>query len=181
MSRTQQVELLGSEQFEKRFGNLFRSVYCGIAARRSSFCNTDWKSVLLRTGLHFDKHNFDAISAGALRVSDSQMILSDIDTLPPHQYARVIFCNWESLDSGCHGTCLYTVNTAVFGSSGHWGAICNPEYTVLAGVDNFMSEYLRIAGGEDRIRERFREYVDWCEGNLPGMHIRERLGDIGWC
>jgi hypothetical protein len=78
---------------------------------------------------------------------------------------------------------LGLVETAMFSPSGGWGAICNPEYTLLAGDSAFMAEFLGAAGGREALRQRFLELVDIWEHVDPVFEHgfgQTLLSEIGW-
>lgn len=173
------IESLGPEKFETRFGNLFRTIFCGLTARRSSFCDSSWGAVLLRTNLNLEQRDFEALVAGVRQVGDDQLVLSDVETLPPHQDARIVRCEREAFDTARMGSFLGHVDTVMFGPSGRWGAICSPEYTMLAGDGEFMTTFLRAAGGREALHLIFLEYVAR-DIDISREFGTKLLSEVGW-
>jgi hypothetical protein len=179
----QGIEILGAAQFEKRFGNLFRAIFCGLTARKQSFCDAGWEAVLLPNGIDLEQRDFDALASAVRQLGDDKLILSDVETLPPHQHARIVQCEHQAFGAARFGSCLAFVDTVLFSPSGGWGAICNPEYTLLAGDSPFVAEFLNKVGGREALRHRFLELVDsWENVDRVFEHGfgQRLLLEVGW-
>ena len=58
-------QFLGPKEFERRYGNLFRALFCGGLPRRASFRNTEWHFLLSFYKLHRSELEFDILANAA--------------------------------------------------------------------------------------------------------------------
>lgn len=160
MNQGSGVLRLGATEFKRRFGNLFRSIFCGTAALRSSFSNNSWAAVFLPTGLNLGEQEFGALVSGASVVGDRELILTDLASLPPHELSSIVSYDRRCFEEARVSGILGAVPAAVFGSSGKWGTISDPEYTVIAGERLFMDRFMQNAGGPASLRKNFQHYLE---------------------
>src|SRR5216683_212514 len=109
------VLTLNEFEFQARFGNVYRSVFCGVEASRESFVNQSWNFVLLPFELNFPDEDFQALSNAAKQCGDEDFVATDVETTPPHQASCIIpWDNRSAMLSARQEALLGAVVTAIF-------------------------------------------------------------------
>lgn len=181
------VESLRPDEFEARFGNLFRALYCGAVACRASFVRQDWQFVLLAVELYSLRWDFEPIAAAARHCGDEGFVATDVETEPPHQHTLLLPWDWATVARALHPSWLTSFNSAIFGRSGAWAGLCSKsDYSILAGEPRFMDPFIAASGGLAQMKARFTEEFSggWHDGAGSARPdedvIRDLFADIGW-
>ena len=136
--------------------------------------------ILTPYGLNFEDVDYQALSIAAKHMNDREVIITDIETIPPHQCTVVIPWERAVLEQIRSNTILGHVECGLFGQSGTWGALCNTDdYCCLGGKHNFMNVFLAEAGGFSALRERFYRFAQ-SEWHLDSVVRRQVLKKVGW-
>jgi hypothetical protein len=186
-------QVVDKPEFERRFGGLYRSLYCGVKPRRSSFQNHDWPFLLTTRNFLRDREKFHALSKAAAAVHEADVIITEVQESPFHRWSVIIphdyDCYSTALRSPESGPLLGT-NKAIFGGHGTFAAILDDGqqfilgYTIFGGVKEFMESWTESLGGVDRIREEFKKSLElpssWSKSQMDEDLKSGLLSDVGW-
>jgi hypothetical protein len=185
--------VLDKIEFEKRFGDLYRSLYRGVEPRRSSFQNQNWSFLLTTRNFLRDKQKFHALRQAASVVQEDEMIITEVQASPFHRWSVVIPYDYDSysiaLGSRESGALLGT-NKAILGKLRTFAAIVDEGrqfilgYTIFGGENEFIDSWVEALGGVDRIREEFKKSLE-LPSSWSGLQMDEDLkagllSDVGW-
>lgn len=137
-----------------------------------------WKVILLPFQGNFDEREFRAIQEAASVTGDSEMVVTDVESVPPHQETEIIpidFLAYTEARSGAKAA-LYL---HAFPPSGRWGIIVTcDDVTIVGGEPEPMEALTNALGGTESVKSRFAEECqgDWFEQD----HSLELLREIGW-
>jgi len=187
---------LDNTEFERRFGDLYRSLYCGVEPRRASFQNEEWSFLLTTRNFLRDKEKFQALCKAASVVHENEMIITEVQASPFHRWSVVVPYDYDScstaLSSKESGALLGT-NKAILGGLGKFAAIIDEGqqfilgYTIFGGVKEFVDTWVEALGSIARIREEFEEFSKSLElpSSWSSLRIDEDLktgllSEVGW-
>jgi hypothetical protein len=185
--------VLNKTEFERRFGDLYRSLYRSVEPRRSSFRNQEWSFLLTTRNFLRDKEKFHALCKAASVVHEDEMIITEVQANPFHRWSVVIPYDYDSystaLGSKESGALLGT-NKAILGGLGTFAAIMDEGrqfilgYTIFGGGRKFIDSWVASLGSVDRIREEFKKSLElphsWSELRMDEDLKAGLLSDVGW-
>ena len=111
------------ESFKIDVESLYEPIFSGRSIEEGCFLNPNWTAVLVPCGRTFEEHIFRALALSASQSGDSHVVITDVETLPPHQ--ETVMIPWEpnSFEEIRCSTLIGHVSCALFGQSAKWGAI----------------------------------------------------------
>jgi hypothetical protein len=141
-------QFLGPKEFERRYGNIFRALFCGDVPRRASFRNDEWHFLLAFYKLHRSEREFGILAGAARSIGDEEFVITSVELNPAHRWSFVISCDWNSYGAAINSKeagVLLGLRQFVFGTSGRWGGIIDNSYlyvnschTILGGERDFI-------------------------------------------
>src|SRR5262245_5749732 len=75
-------DAIGTEGFERRFGNLFSALFSETQPRRASFRNVHWTFVLLTPDALGSRNSFEVLFRAISQVGDIEIVITSHDFLP---------------------------------------------------------------------------------------------------
>lgn len=182
---------LGVDGFERRFGNLYRVLFCGYEPRKASFRNARWSFVLTYHSFRWNKPEFETICRAAHGVGDDEVVVTSLQFQPRHRWSCVVTCNYKSHVEAMKDRELVHLmgsTKAMFGPSGKWGAIIDEGmspvggYAIFGGEQAFMDEFILSRGGIERLRNDFLKLLDdpSLKAAVPAEFRASLLSDVGW-
>jgi hypothetical protein len=185
--------VLDGHEFERRFGDLYRSLYRDVKPYRSSFQSQQWSFLLTTRNFLRDKEKFRAMCGAASFVRETEIIITEVQESPFHRWTVVLpydyDCYSAALRSPESGALLGT-NKAIFGGLGMFAAITDEGqkfilgYTILGGVKEFVDSWVESIGSIDLIREEFKRSLDlpssWSKSRMDEGLKARLLSDVGW-
>ena len=183
--------ILGQAAFERRFGDLYHSLFQGSEPFKQSFRNASWQFVLTTNGFEWDhRGEFTTICNAVRSVGDSKMVWTNLEFESPRSVSCMLPLNYDAYVQAFKNAklrWLYAGRKAIFGLSGSWGAIVDEAgmfisggFAMIGGTAQFIGELASAWGGIDRMRGDFIAYLNDPAMSVPA-HLRERLlEEVGW-
>jgi len=187
------VRCIGTEGFERRFGNLFTALFSETQPRRASFRNVHWTFVLLTPDALGSRNSFEVLFRAISQVGDIEIVITSLDFLPRHRWSYLISCDYPSyIEALWHEEegLLMASTKALFGPSGNWAAIVDEggslgvltRYTIVGGEPPFIDSLISSYGGAKQLREKFLRHLS--DSHIQPPMSREAqsslLSDAGW-
>jgi hypothetical protein len=176
------MRLLSSEYFHKHLASLYHSIFTGLAVEEGCFVESAWEMVLVPYGLNFEEMSYRALGLAAETVGDREVIITDIEPIPPHQATVVMPWTREVLEEVRCDTLLGHVDCVLFGQSSKWGAVVMKSedgYTCIGGTEQFLRTFTEKAGSLSSLKERFSLFKEK-EWQLDTGLQQQILAKVGW-
>lgn len=179
-------ETLDSDAFEHAYGGIRHSVFRVSTCFDSPFANSSWPILLLPRGeLRLSEVDFFALAEAAKSVGDDRCVIAFAEEMSAEEhYAVVIPWDLPTFHSLRQETNLGILHAHLFGRSGKWGVVSYWDLCFCVGGDGeFLKTFIRKAGGEASLRDRFLEFVkeEWKQEWIIDVRSRERiLALAGW-
>jgi hypothetical protein len=185
-------EFLGVEGFERRFGNVYRSIVWDIEVRKQSFHHQDW-SFILTSSFWNTKTSLEPLYAACKSIGDEEIVMTNLHFGVRHQWSCVMSADYESYLAAMRDReagLLLADTKAVFGPSGMWAAIIDngtvlgepSSYAIWGGVTAFIDELVNSMGGIKLLREWFIGHLNDPLRRTPISKAvqSDLLADAGW-
>lgn len=155
------VSTISQKQFNASFLSDFRAVFTGRGVGEVPFVDDTWEMMLLAYGMDIIESDFNSIVEAALAVQDREVLITGVESLPPHQDNYLLPFTREAWEEVRCDSVLGHIECAVFGSSNKWGVICSPvnDFCCVAGDKDFMNVFVSSAGGREAVKERFIRFA----------------------
>jgi hypothetical protein len=186
-------ESLRADGFERRFGNLFRALFCGVEPRKASFCNLDWRFVLFGSGFFQTPLVFEKFCGASKQVGESELVVTSLNFEPRHRWSCLVSCDYQSYVDALFADeheVLPAATKAMFGTTGKWAAIIDQgealhalaRYAIVGGVPTFIDTLISSQGGTNRLREKFRTHLNcpYITPPIPSDAQSSLLADADW-
>jgi hypothetical protein len=111
--------------FMQEYGIVHRGIFSGRPVGYQPFERSEWQVYLLPGGVNIEADVFQALARSSKVQGDKEFIVTDFETIPPHQVSVVV--DWELHEfKNALGRypLLHAVDVHMFGKSGAWGMIC---------------------------------------------------------
>lgn len=181
--------VLGQPAFERRFGNLYRSLYRGDEPFTSSFCNASWQFVLKAKSFEWDPDQFNIICNAVKEAGDAEMVWTNLEFAPPRSITCVLPLRYEAYVAAMRNEelgWLYAGRKAIFGPGGSWAAVVDEVtyfaggFALFGGTTRFINELVRLSGGIEKVRHDFVSLLDDPTVVIsPNLRYR-LLNEVGW-
>jgi hypothetical protein len=182
-------EIVREWQFDSKLGKQYRTVFVGCATRKASFQRQDWECALIYKSFAWNSNEYEGLRQVISSIGDSKMIITSIQSEPPHRWSCVVSTDRESylkmLDDP-HFAFLPAVNKAIFGPSGKWGILVDEGnstglgYAVIGGEPEFMTALVAARGGRLKMKDDFTRLLNDPFFNATAEHKKSLLADANW-
>lgn len=125
------------------------------------FRDASWKRAVFLGGLNLSLDDFVHVAEMARSLGDETAIVTDVETIPPHQFTAEIAWSHEALLRVWYGSILGHVDTHIFGLSRRWGGIALNDLNVLVvgSEQQVIGTLMDAAGGEAHLRDEFEAFM----------------------
>ena len=182
---------IGAKGFERRFGTLFKALFCGYEPRRASFRNAHWDFVLLYHSFRWNESEFESICRSAHFVGDQEVGETSLQFDPRHRWSCIIDCSYKAHVEAMRDPelgHLMACTKAVFGPSGRWAGVIDEGmspiggYAIFGGEKVFIDELVRGRGGMEKLRKDFLKLLDdpLFATSVSTEFRNSLLSDVGW-
>jgi hypothetical protein len=128
--------------------------------RNPSFRDHSWGRVALEGGLDIGEDRSAALSDMAQSLGDDTVIVTDVESLPAHQFTAEVDWSYEAVEHARVRSDLGLFDTHLFGRSGRWGAIAwRDDYVMVAAAPTTIRQLMDALGGERKLRDEFEAFV----------------------
>jgi hypothetical protein len=185
----QMYETVREWQFDRRLGKQYRAVFVGYATRKTSFTRQDWECALIYKSFRWNSDEYETLRQAITSVGDSQMIITSIQSEPPHRWSCVVSTDRESylkMSDDPHFAFLPAVNKAMFSPSGKWGILVDEGnttglgYAVVSGEPEFMTALVSARGGSAKMKDDFTRLLNDPFFNGTAEDKKSLLADANW-
>lgn len=153
---------------------VWRSIFSGRPLE--PFVDLHWEVFLLPHELVMEEKDFYRLVTAAKAIGDPRIIVSDLGA------SEAANLDWNAdLLVDLIGHRLVVDDTYLFGRSAKWGMVCtHDDFSILGGVAEFMDSYASEAGGRDRLREAFMQWIQPPGWFVPSHITQELLALARW-
>lgn len=173
---------ISREEFCTTYKAVHDSIFSGRLVEQHPFNSLEWRIALLPGGIRLENDVFEAIKTAAEDLGDKYFIVTDFETLPPHQQSVKLDWNYRNFTASVRSNhLLSTVDTHIFSQSGVWGVICYfDDFACIGGSAIFMGAFVRELGGWDCLKDRFRSFEEQGGWQISESSKAEILHAVGW-
>jgi hypothetical protein len=184
-------EILSTEGFERRYGNVYKSIFRGVEPRRRSFHHQTW-SFVLTSNFWNTTSSLQPLFNACRAVGDEEVVMTNLHFGLRHQWSCIFSTDFDSYLAAMRDEAaglLLADTKAVFSSSGVWGgiidngtAIADPSYAIWGGEMPFIDVLVSSMGGAERLREWFISNLNDPSRRtpIPNGVQSDLLADAGW-
>ncbi len=161
------AKFISQQEFKEQFELLFDSIFIEDFELKdfpseTPFKNKEWRIVLLPDGeMRFGDVDLLALIQAAHAMGDKEIVILNFDE--PNQ--AILPLDYDVIHKAGYPPSSYSsfgmFDSYLFGRSGTWGIVSYfDSFFCVGGNKEFMDVFIRKAGGEQALKERFIEYMN---------------------
>lgn len=177
------IKTISKEIFEENFGTLYAQIFSDSIESFIPLPKKLWERVAVPYAFHWEDPISDALLSAIKKVGDNELLATNVEAYPIHELSYVITIDDKTIYHLRYDTQFSLINCAIFGKSAKWGGVCCDahDFTVLAGVPEFVEEFSALAGGREYLQQDFYRYAN----DKTEWHIKQPLKEkvmrsVGW-
>lgn len=173
------MKVINLSDFRSDYLPVFNDIFCGYEPLPESFSDQKWRLLLLQINVGYIPVLEQFVEAIKEVFSEKSVIMSVVDTIPPHDENVVISMN-DDLSKIVTDTDICAFDSVMFGTESKWGAMFSFEdYCIFGSEPASTQKIADIFGGWEKCRAEFEDFAD--EYWYVSDEIRKNLSEyFGW-
>ncbi len=172
------MEKINLTDFKSNYLPVFNEIFCGCEPVPESFSDYKWKLLLLHFTVGYTPDLEKFLEALEDVFSENSVIMSVVETIPPHLDNVVISKN-DNLNEIVNFGSICGLDSVMFGAKSKWGAMFSVEdYCIFGSEPAFTEKIAGFFGGWEKCRAEFEDFADeyWYISDKVRKNLSEYFG-----
>jgi hypothetical protein len=156
------VLVVNRDYFNAYIRPVYDTIFPEIMDGNAFFRESSWLTRPIPGGLNFTDVEFRALQRALETICDAEVIITDIERVPPHEETALLPWTHQALDYVRWVTPLQMFECAMFSLSARWGMVVGRVggYTCVGGEPDFIRAFVAESGGDQTVRSQFLKSIE---------------------